>query len=126
MRTTVETADDDRSQEEEDQEGADDVEFVEVSALLNEDDGFEYQLPKHQRCACHLLNLIATVGAAKAVLSEGYKKLSFNICQVQCGANVEDPHLQLKKLKMFALSSCCAQMPQGGTPCFWQWKDFSG
>nr|XP_020477590.1 uncharacterized protein LOC109972796 isoform X1 [Monopterus albus] len=68
-------ADDDRSEEEEDQEGANDVEFVEVSALLNEDDGFEYQLLKHQCCACHLLNLIATVDAAKAVSSEGYKKL---------------------------------------------------
>ncbi|KAJ8284591.1 hypothetical protein COCON_G00034410 [Conger conger] len=34
------------------------VEFIDVTALLNEDDGSHYQLPKHHRCACHLLNLL--------------------------------------------------------------------
>ena len=51
------------------------MEFVDVSALLNEDDGLEFQLLKHQRCACHLLNLIATVDAQKATSNEAYKKV---------------------------------------------------
>ncbi|KAJ8349349.1 hypothetical protein SKAU_G00244790 [Synaphobranchus kaupii] len=38
-------------EDEEDQEVGEEVEFVDVSVLLNEDDGFEFQLPKHQRCA---------------------------------------------------------------------------
>lgn len=51
---------------EEDEEAGEEVEFVDVSSLLNEDDGCEFQLPKHQRCACHLLNLIDTVDTMKA------------------------------------------------------------
>ncbi|XP_061089045.1 uncharacterized protein LOC133122842 isoform X1 [Conger conger] len=51
------------------------VEFIDVTALLNEDDGSHYQLPKHHRCACHLLNLVSTVDATKATSSEAYKKL---------------------------------------------------
>ena len=53
-------------EDEEDQERDEEVEFVDVSVLLNEDDGLEFPLPQHQRCACHLLNLIATVDAMKA------------------------------------------------------------
>ncbi len=34
------------------------VDFVEVTAVLDEDDGLQFQLPKHHRCACHLLNLV--------------------------------------------------------------------
>jgi len=56
-------SDGDASQPGEDQEGGEEVEFVDVSALLNEDDGLAFQLAKQQRCACHLLNLIATVDA---------------------------------------------------------------
>jgi len=63
-----------------------------VSALLTEDDGLEFQLPKHQRCACHLLNLIATVDAIKATTSnEAYKKVyrsTFGKCSAlwkKCG-----------------------------------------
>jgi len=54
-------SDGDASQPEEDQEGVKRVEFVDVSSLLNEDDALDFQLLKHQRCACHLLNQIATV-----------------------------------------------------------------
>ncbi|GAA6095126.1 uncharacterized protein LOC125145657 [Tachysurus ichikawai] len=36
-------------EEEDDQEGDEEVECVDVSALLTEDDGLEFQLPKHQR-----------------------------------------------------------------------------
>ncbi len=31
---------------------------MDVEAILEEDDGLQYQLPKHHRCACHLLNLL--------------------------------------------------------------------
>ncbi|KAJ8416748.1 hypothetical protein AAFF_G00326260, partial [Aldrovandia affinis] len=62
-------------EDQEDQDEAEEVEFVDVSALLNEDDGLELELPKHQRCACHLLNLIAMVDATKATSSEAYKKV---------------------------------------------------
>ncbi|KAL0172202.1 hypothetical protein M9458_032513, partial [Cirrhinus mrigala] len=54
---------DDCDEEEESIEG---VEFVDAGALLDEDDYLEYQLPKHHRCACHLLNLVSTVDASKA------------------------------------------------------------
>ncbi|XP_057197189.1 uncharacterized protein LOC130558653 [Triplophysa rosa] len=78
-------------EDEEDQEGFEEVEFVDVSALLNEDDGLEFQLPQHQRCACHLLNLIATVDAMKATSNEAYKKVylsTFGKCNAlwyKCG-----------------------------------------
>nr|XP_020444767.1 uncharacterized protein LOC109953631 [Monopterus albus] len=49
---------DDYDEEEESVEG---VEFVDAGALLDKDDYLEYQLPKHHRCACHLLNLVSTV-----------------------------------------------------------------
>ncbi|XP_043970018.1 uncharacterized protein LOC122829491 [Gambusia affinis] len=53
------------------------VEAVEIGSLLDEeDDSSEYQLPKHHRCACHVLNLISTVDATKANSNETYKKLS--------------------------------------------------
>lgn len=78
-------------EDEDDEEGGEEVEFVDVSALLNEDDGFEFQLPKHQRCACHLLNLIATVDAMRATSNEAYKKVyrsTFGKCNAlwnKCG-----------------------------------------
>uniref|UniRef100_A0A4W5NDB7 Uncharacterized protein n=1 Tax=Hucho hucho TaxID=62062 RepID=A0A4W5NDB7_9TELE len=47
--------------------------------------GLEYQLPQHQRCACHLLNLTATTDSALAETnSDSYKSLSrssFAKCQ---------------------------------------------
>ncbi len=52
------------------------VDFVEVTAVLDEDDGLQFQLPKHHRCACHLLNLVSAVDAAKACSNEAYIKLS--------------------------------------------------
>ena len=44
----------------------------------------EYQLPPHQRCAAHNLNLISTVDAEKAKENPTYKRLSrsnFSTCQ---------------------------------------------
>ena len=40
------------------------------------DDYLEYQLPKHHRCACHLLNLVSTVDASKAEVNPLYKRVS--------------------------------------------------
>jgi len=80
MRTTIQS-----------EGGDEEVEFVDVSALLNEDEGLEFQLPQHQRCACHLLNLIATVDAMKATSNEAYKKVylsTFGKCNAlwnKCG-----------------------------------------
>ncbi|KAL6475709.1 hypothetical protein MHYP_G00167490 [Metynnis hypsauchen] len=64
---------DDDDDEEESFEG---VEFVDAGALLDEDDYLEYQLPKHHRCACHLLNLVSTVDALKAEVNPLYKRVS--------------------------------------------------
>jgi len=64
---------DDFDEEEESVEG---VEFVDTRALLDEDDYLEYQLPKHHRCTCHLLNLVSTVDASKAEVNPLYKRLS--------------------------------------------------
>ncbi|KAF7645682.1 hypothetical protein LDENG_00200290 [Lucifuga dentata] len=53
------------------------VEAVEVASLMDEEDNCaEYQLPKHHRCACHLLNQILAVDANKATPNETYKKVS--------------------------------------------------
>ncbi len=90
-----------------------------MSVLLNEDDGLEFELPKHQRYACHLLNLIATADAMKATSND--EAMTANV--LHFGTNVEDQHLWPKPLKMCAPSSCCARMPPGGTPCSWQWRD---
>lgn len=59
--------------DEQEEEGVD-VDFVEVAPILMEDDGLQVQLPKHHRCACHLLNLVTTVDAAEA--NDAYKRLS--------------------------------------------------
>lgn len=71
---------DEEIQEEEEGE----VNFQDVTTVLDEGDGIEYHLPKHQRCACHLLNLVSTVDALKANSNETYKKVSrssFSKCQ---------------------------------------------
>ncbi len=45
---------------------SDHVEYHDASAILDEDTGMEYQLLPHQRCACHLLNIVATTDTALA------------------------------------------------------------
>ncbi|XP_033474108.2 uncharacterized protein LOC117251710 [Epinephelus lanceolatus] len=60
------------------------MEAVEAGPLLEHDDGLEYQLPKHHRCACHLMNLVATVDVKAANEDRVYMKLSrssFAKCQ---------------------------------------------
>lgn len=55
------------------------MEYQELSGILNGDCGLEYQLPRHQKCACHLLNLVATVDASAAEAgSDANKRLSLS------------------------------------------------
>ncbi|XP_058242359.1 uncharacterized protein LOC131351136 [Hemibagrus wyckioides] len=64
------------SEEEEDEEKTDYLEFVEAGNLLEEDDGLEFQLPKHHCCACHLLNLVSTVvDVSEANANTVYRRL---------------------------------------------------
>lgn len=58
-----------------DEMGGADVEFIDIKAILDEDDSLEYQLPKHHHCACHLLKLVSTV-AVSNIASTVYKRLS--------------------------------------------------
>lgn len=37
-------------------EGTDCVEFQDAFLHLDQEYGFNFQMPKHQRCACHILN----------------------------------------------------------------------
>lgn len=71
-----ETAETESSQEEEEGENIEDLEFVEAGTMLDEDDGLEYQLPKHHRCACLLLNMVSTVDVSQANANTVYKRLS--------------------------------------------------
>jgi hypothetical protein len=77
----------DENSETEEAEEEDEQQFVCVADILanaksTSDD--EYNLPPHQRCACHTLNLIATHDVACADSDGAYKKLSrstFAKCQ---------------------------------------------
>ncbi|XP_051792179.1 E3 SUMO-protein ligase ZBED1-like [Erpetoichthys calabaricus] len=64
---------------------SDHIEYHDTSVILDEDSGMEYQLPPHQRCACHLLNLVATADTALAeCMNDTYKRLfraTFAKCQ---------------------------------------------
>lgn len=61
------------------------AEYLDTFGILEQDSSLEYQLPPHQRCACHLLNLVATTDAALAEKNnDTYKRLSraaFGKCQ---------------------------------------------
>ena len=61
------------------------VNYLDTCSILEKDNGLEYQLPTHQRCACHLLNLVATTDADMAEKkNDTYKRLSraaFGKCQ---------------------------------------------
>ncbi|XP_026044497.1 uncharacterized protein LOC113034282 isoform X3 [Astatotilapia calliptera] len=71
----------------------DHIDYHEASAILDEDSGLEYQLPSHQRCACHLLNLVATSDAALAEsMNETYERLS-RACFAKCQAIWNKTHL---------------------------------
>ncbi|KAL1268614.1 hypothetical protein QQF64_033977 [Cirrhinus molitorella] len=72
---------------ESDQDSSEDTkaDYLDTFSILEQDNGFEYQLSPHQRCACHLLNLVATTDAAFAEKNnDTYKQLScaaFGKCQ---------------------------------------------
>jgi hypothetical protein len=56
---------------------------VDLSSILNADVP-DYELPRHQRCAAHMLNLVSTTDACKAEADATYKKISrsaFGKCQ---------------------------------------------
>ncbi|XP_030577209.1 uncharacterized protein LOC115774195 [Archocentrus centrarchus] len=74
--SSTETGERESGEEEEESENTVDVEFVEAGTMLDEDYGLEYQLPKHHRCACHLLNLVSTVDVSEANANTVYKRLS--------------------------------------------------
>lgn len=53
------------------------VQYQDASAILDNDISLEHQLPKHQKYAYHLLNLISTVEATTAGAgSEMFRRLS--------------------------------------------------
>ncbi|XP_060782746.1 uncharacterized protein LOC132889959 [Neoarius graeffei] len=54
------------------------MELIDAGAILDEaeDDTLEYQLPRHHRCACHLLNLVSTVDVEEANVNSAYKRVS--------------------------------------------------
>lgn len=86
-----------------------------MSALLNKDDGTEFELPKHQHCACHLLNL-------PLMPRRQHPMMRTRKCSVQSlpsvmhfVTNVKDLHLQLKLWKMPVTSSCCVRTLPGGS-----------
>lgn len=75
-----------RADDDDDSDLSDDdtIEAIHVNQALDDALSQEYHLPRHQRCACHTLNLIATVDAEKAESNAAYKKLSrstFAKCQ---------------------------------------------
>ncbi len=61
------------------------ADYLDTLCILEQDNGLEYQLPPHQRCACHLLNLVTTTDAAVAEKkNDTYNRLSraaFGKCQ---------------------------------------------
>ncbi|XP_048103459.1 uncharacterized protein LOC125297258 isoform X1 [Alosa alosa] len=57
----------------------DDVEFQNTTEILSQNDNTrEYQLPPHQKCACHLLNLVATSDVLEGAGNETFKRLYFS------------------------------------------------
>ena len=60
-----------------DDDGAIGVDAFDVSSAITDGKSdCDYSLPRHQRCACHTLNLISTTDADKAERDAQYKKLS--------------------------------------------------
>ncbi|XDV53656.1 hypothetical protein PO909_022103 [Leuciscus waleckii] len=73
--TNMTAADTEAEDETEHEEEA--AEFHDTYTILEADTGLEYHLPKHQRCARHLLNLVATADASEAETQNvTYRKLS--------------------------------------------------
>lgn len=61
-----------------------DTVMLDVTSSFSNSDPQEFELPPHQRCACHTLNLVSTSDADKAETDPAYKKVSrsaFAKCQ---------------------------------------------
>ncbi|XP_051800990.1 uncharacterized protein LOC127537594 isoform X1 [Acanthochromis polyacanthus] len=90
---TESTSESEEREDHTDEESGDDVEVenVDVADLLSQDDGMEFQLPRHQRCACHLINRIVMADALDAKSNDTYKKVyrsAFSKCHAlwnKCG-----------------------------------------
>jgi KRAB domain-containing zinc finger protein len=77
------SANDNNDEQDEDYENSEDnedlseIEGINVTdTFMLVDDSDEFSLPHHQRCSCHLLNLIATNDSKAAESDAQYKKLS--------------------------------------------------
>ncbi|XP_058629636.1 uncharacterized protein LOC131539242 [Onychostoma macrolepis] len=112
--------------DDEDEDGVE-VDFVAVTAVLDEDDGLQFQLPKHHRCACHILNLVSKVDAAKACSNEAYKKLcrsAFAKCHAvwnKCGRSAAAAEIIEDVCKIQLIRPNTTQ--QGGIPYFSPLRD---
>ncbi|XP_056132955.1 uncharacterized protein LOC130110008 [Lampris incognitus] len=85
--------------------------YLDTFSILEQDNGLEYQLPTHQRCACHLLNLVAITDAEIAEKKmDTYKRLSraaFGKCQAMwnntgrsyMAAEVVEDHCRLQLIR---------------------------
>lgn len=73
-------------QSEEESDHDSEITIQDTAGILCQEDEitYEYRLPKHQRCACHLLNLVVTVDAA-AESNGSYKKI-FHSALAKCQA----------------------------------------
>ena len=64
------------SQDGEENDDEDDVEFVSASELSLELDADHVKLPNHRRCACHTLSLVCTTDAKKALKTASFSKIN--------------------------------------------------
>ncbi|CAI5682826.1 unnamed protein product [Oreochromis niloticus] len=70
-------------------EDTDDVQFDDVTTVLEEEQEHEelnFFLPPHQRCAAHTLNLIATTDLDKAASQQGVSKKIYRSAKAKCAA----------------------------------------
>lgn len=81
------------------------VNYLDACSIREKDNGLEYQLPTHQRCACHLLNLVATTDADMAEKkNDTYKRLSHaaiwnTTCRSYMAAEVVEDNFQLQFIR---------------------------
>jgi hypothetical protein len=74
-----ETGDDDvesTDESDDDEFGSVPREAVDLHSVLTNVTSYEYELPHHQRCMAHALNLVSTSDADKAKTDAAYKKIS--------------------------------------------------